>query len=91
MADAVLTHDAFKKWYFASRKYKLLEVGVYLMFANQCENSSDVDSMDFHIRQFIHCPALDEHVIKISGCEIPHRSQQIVTHPLKVAGALLNT
>ena len=65
-ADTVLIHDAHKKWYFASRKYTLLEVGVQLMFAHQCENPSDVQSVDFTIRQSIPNPAMDEHVIKVT-------------------------
>ena len=32
--DAMLAHDATKKWYLASRKYTLLEVGVQLMLAH---------------------------------------------------------
>ena len=64
--DAVLTHDATKKWYFASSKYALLQVGIQLMLTHQCKNLSDVESVDFQIRLSIHNPAMDEHVIKNS-------------------------
>ena len=32
--DAMLAHDATRKWYFVSSKYTLLEVGVQLMLAH---------------------------------------------------------
>ena len=45
--DAVFTHDAPKKWYYACSKYALLEVGIQLMLTHQCKNLSDVESVDF--------------------------------------------
>ena len=65
--DAVLIHDSSKKWYFASSKYALLEVGIQLVLTHQCKNLSDVESVDFQIRLPIHSPAMDEHVIEIAG------------------------
>ena len=72
----MLTHDASKKWYFASSKYALLEVGIQLMLTHQCKNLSDVEPVDFQIRLSIYSPSMDEHVIKIARCEFS-RSQQI--------------
>ena len=57
--EAVLTDDASKKWYFASSKYALLEIGIQLMLTHQCKNVLDVESVDFQIRLSIHSPAMD--------------------------------
>ena len=71
-SDAVLTHDACKKGYFACNNYTLLEVGIQLVLTHQCKNRSEVESVDFQIRLSIHSPAMDKHVIEIAGCELSH-------------------
>ena len=81
----MLTHDASKKWYFASSKYTLLEVGIQLMLTHQCKNISDVKSVDFHIRLSIHSPAMDEQIIEIARCEFLNRSQQICNASVEIS------
>ena len=49
---AMFTHDATKKWYFASSNYTLLEAGVQFMITNKCKNLPYVELADFHIRLF---------------------------------------
>ena len=73
----MFTHNAPKKWYFASREYTLLEVGIQLMFPHKLKNLTNVSSMNLYVRLSIHSPAMDEHIVKVTLCEIPHRSQQI--------------
>ena len=41
----MFAHDAAKKWYFASRKYILLEVGIQLMLAHECKSYLEVESV----------------------------------------------
>ena len=88
--DAVLTHDASKKRYFASSKYTLLEVGIQLVLTHQYKNLSDVESVDFYIRLSIRSPSMNEHVIEIARCEFPHISQQIRNASIERSRALLN-
>ena len=74
---ALLTHDAPKKLYFASCVYTLLEVGAQIIFAHELKNLTNVCSVNLHVRLFVHIPAMDEHIVEVTRCEYPHRSQQI--------------
>ena len=86
-SDAMLTHDATKKWYVAGSKNTLLEVGVQLMLAQKYKNLMDVESVHFHIRLSVHSPVMNEHIIQVAGRNLSYR---FVTHLLNVAGALLS-
>ncbi|MCY0725452.1 hypothetical protein OVW19_27275, partial [Klebsiella pneumoniae] len=69
--------DAPKKWYFDTREYTLLEVGVQLILAHKLKNLTNVSSMNFNVRLSVHSPAMDEHIVEVTRCEVSHRSQQI--------------
>ena len=73
----MFTHDAPKKWYFASSEYTLLEIGVQLMLAHKCKNLTNVSSMNFYVRLFVQSPAMDECIVEVTRREVLHRSQQI--------------
>ena len=86
----MFTHDALMKWYFASNKYTLLEVGIKLMLAHKCKNLTNVCSMSLYVRLSAHSPAMDEYIVEVTLCEVSHRSQQICNTSLNVEGALLS-
>ena len=73
----MFTHDASKKWHFASSEYTLLEVGIQLMLPHKCRNLTNVCSMNLYVHLSIHSPAMDEYIVGVSRCEVSHRSQQI--------------
>ena len=67
----MFTQDAPKKWYFASSKYTLLEVGIQLMLVH------NLPKVDLHIRLSTHCLVMDEQIIKVAGCKISYWSEKI--------------
>ena len=73
----MLTHDATKKWYFASIKYSLLEVGVQLMLAHKYKSLPEVESVHFQICLSVQIPAMGEHIIELAARECMYKSQQI--------------
>ena len=74
---AVCTRYALTVTYLlSSSKYKLLEVGTELVLAYKCNNLPDVKSVYIHFRLSVYSPAMDEHIIEITGCEVSYRSQQ---------------
>ena len=79
----MLTHDAPKKWYFASSEYTLLEVGIQLTLAHKCKNLTNVCSLNIYVRLSARSPAMDEYIVEVTRCEASHRSQQIFNTSVK--------
>ena len=85
----MFTHDAPRKWYFASSEYALLEVGVQLMLSHKCKNLTNMCSMNLYVRLFAHSPAMDEYIVEVTRREVSHRSQQICNTSAECEGELL--